>query len=111
MAQKQILIICGEASGEMHAANLCRALKTINPDIKISAVGSGLLRSAGAEVFYDIKGLAALGVFDVLLKLPKFFALKDLILRKITQDKPDAIIFVDFSGFNLRLAKAINNKI
>jgi len=111
MAQKQILIICGEASGEMHAANLCRALKNINPDIKVSAVGSSLLRSAGAEIFYDIKGLAALGLFDVLLKLPKFFALRDLILRKINLDKPDAVIFVDFSGFNLRLAKAINNKI
>lgn len=111
MAQKQVLIVCGEASGEVHAANLCRALKNINPDIRISGVGSDLLRNAGAQVFYDIKGLAALGLFDVLVKLPKFFALKNLILRKINTDKPDAIIFVDFSGFNLRLAKAINNKI
>lgn len=95
----------------MHAAGLCRAIKEINPGIKISAVGSSLLQSAGAEIFYDIKGLAALGLFDVLKKLPKFFALKDIILRKISAEKPDAIIFVDFSGFNLRLAKAVNNKI
>lgn len=50
-----------------------------------------------------------MGFFDVLKKLPKFLALKQLILSKITAQKPDAIIFVDFSGFNLRLAKAINN--
>jgi lipid-A-disaccharide synthase len=49
-----------------------------------------------------------MGLFDVLKKLPLFFSLKKLILQKIRQGKPDAIILVDFSGFNLRLAKAIN---
>ncbi len=111
MAQKQILIICGEASGELHAANLAQAIKEINPAIRISGIGSDLLRKAGVGVFYDIKGLAALGLFDVLKKIPRYLALKNLILEKISKDKPDAIIFVDFSGFNLRLAKAINNKI
>ena len=82
MAQKQILIICGEASGELHAAGLCRALKELNPDVKISGIGSDLLRNAGAEIFYDIKGLSALGLFDALKKLPRYFALKKLILEK-----------------------------
>lgn len=111
MEEKRVLIICGEASGELHAANLARAIKEINPAIKISGIGSDLLRNSGVEVFYDIKGLAALGLFDVLKKLPKFISLKNLILKKINEEKPGLIIFVDFSGFNLRLAKAINNKI
>lgn len=111
MAEKNILIICGEPSGEMHAAGLASALKKLNPEIKIFGIGSDLLRNAGAEIFYDIKGLSVMGFFDVLKKLPKFLALKQLILSKIAAQKPDAIIFVDFSGFNLRLAKAINNTI
>lgn len=111
MAQKNILIICGEPSGEMHAAGLASALKKLNPEIKISGIGSDLLRNTGVEIFYDIKGLSVMGFFDVLKKLPKFFALKKLILSKIAAQKPDAIIFVDFSGFNLRLAKAINNSV
>ena len=111
MAQKNILIICGEASGEIHAAGLARALKKIDPEISISGVGGELLRSSGAGVFYDIKELGVIGLFDVLKKLPKFFALKELILKKVNSEKPSAIIFVDFSGFNLRLAKDINNKI
>ena len=111
MAEKDILIICGEPSGEMHAAGLAKALKKINPEIKISGIGSDLLRNAGVEIFYEIKDLSVMGFFDVLKKLPKFIALKQLILSKITAQKPDAIIFVDFSGFNLRLAKAINNTI
>jgi lipid-A-disaccharide synthase len=111
MAQKHILIICGEPSGDLNAANLAAALKEIDPSIKISGVGGIALRQAGAEIIYDIKGLACIGLFDVLKKLPKFFILKKLILEKINAEKPDAIILVDFSGFNLRLAKDINKTI
>ena len=108
MAEKHILIICGEASGDLNAGNLATALKAIDPEIKISGVGGIHLRQAGAQIICDIKDLAVIGLFDVLKKLPKFFGLKKLILQKIKLEKPDAIILVDFSGFNLRLAKEIN---
>ena len=111
MAEKQILIVCGEASGDLNAANLAREIRKLDPSITIKAVGGDLLRHAGAQIIYDIKGLAVFGFFDVLKKLPQFFTLKDFLLKKIKEDKPDAIVFVDFSGFNLRLAKAINNAI
>jgi lipid-A-disaccharide synthase len=111
MAQIHLLIVCGEASGDLNAANLALALKNLNPEIKISGVGGDTMRQAGAEIFYDIKGLAVIGFFDVLKKLPKFFRLKKLILERIKQEKPNAIIFVDFSGFNLRLAKEIKKTI
>jgi len=111
MAQKQILIICGEPSGELHAANLTSAIKGINPEIRIFGVGSSLLARAGAEIIYDTKGLSVMGLFDVLKKLPKFLDLKKSILQKIESANFDAVIFVDFSGFNLRLAKEINKRI
>jgi len=111
MAQKQILIICGEPSGELHASLLTLAIKKINPEIKVSGVGSSLLAQAGADIIYDTKGLSVMGLFDVLKKLHKFILLKWLILEKIKEHKFDAVIFVDFSGFNLRLAKTINNSI
>ncbi len=111
MAEKHILIICGEPSGDLNAASLARAILEINPAIKISAVGGNLLRQAGAKILWDIQDLGVIGLFDVLKKLPKFFALKEFILDKINIDKPNAIILVDFSGFNLRLAKEINKKV
>lgn len=111
MAEKQVLIICGEPSGDLNAGNLATAIKAISPDTKISGVGGMHLRQAGAWIIYDIKDLACIGLFDVLKKLPKFFSLKKLILQKIKLEKPAAIILVDFSGFNLRLAKAINKTI
>ncbi|MDP2905829.1 MAG: lipid-A-disaccharide synthase [Candidatus Omnitrophota bacterium] len=111
MEQENIIIVCGEASGDMHAGNLAAALLKIDPTLAISGVGGQCLRGQGVTIWQDIKELGAFGLFDVLVKLPRFFALKKLILRKIEEKKPAAIILVDFSGFNLRLAKAINKKI
>lgn len=112
MAQiKHIFIICGEPSGDLNAANLAKAILQINPGIKISGVGGTLLRQAPALIYQDIKDLSVIGFFGALKKLPKFFALKKLILEKIKEEKPDAIILVDFSGFNLRLAKEIKKTI
>ncbi|MBU2258898.1 MAG: hypothetical protein KJ926_07285, partial [Candidatus Omnitrophica bacterium] len=112
MAQtKEILIICGEPSGDLLAGELARAIKKIDPQIRISGVGGNSLSETAAEIYCDIKELAVFGFFDALKKLPKFLALKELILKKIDEVKPSGIILVDFSGFNLRLAKAINKKI
>jgi len=112
MAQiNRIFIICGEPSGDLNAANLAKAILQINPKIKISGVGGPLLRQAPAEIYQDIKELSVIGLFDVLKKLPKFFSLQKLILQKIKEEKPDAIILVDFSGFNLRFAKKINKSL
>jgi len=108
---KHIIVVCGEPSGDLNASLLAEGLKKLNPEIKISAIGGELLRKAGAEIFFDIAGISVMGIFDVIRRLPKFFALKKLILKKIAEEKIDAIILLDFSGFNLRLAKAINKKI
>lgn len=111
MEEKKIIIICGEPSGDLHAGNLARELKQISPRIKIFGVGGAGLRQYSDEIYHDIKDLSAFGLFDVLKKLPLFFSLKKLLLRKIKEGKPDAVIFVDFGGFNLRLAKEINNSV
>jgi lipid-A-disaccharide synthase len=111
MEKEHILIVCGEASGDLNAASLARNILEISPSTKLSAVGGSLLKAAGAEIFYDIKDLSVMGLFSVLAKLPVFFTLKKLILRKINEERPDALILVDFSGFNLRLAKSVNKSI
>lgn len=106
-----LFIVCGEPSGDLNAAFLVKEIKNIAPEINISAVGGQYLKEAGVNIIADIRDLSVIGLFDVLRKLPKFFALKSIVLKEISKQKPQAIILVDFSGFNLRLAKAINNKI
>jgi len=108
---KNILIVAGEASGDLHAANLAKALKEINPNLRFFGIGGASMRNTDVEIYRDIKDFAVLGIFDVLKKLPRFIALKNLILQKISEKRIDALVLVDFSGFNLRLAKKINKKI
>jgi lipid-A-disaccharide synthase len=106
-----MMIVCGEVSGDLHASILAEAIKEIAPDTVISGIGGAFLRLTGARLYCDIKELAVMGLFDVLKKFPRFFALKKLIVKKIDEEKPDALILVDFSGFNLRLAKIVNKRI
>ena len=109
--KKKIIIVCGETSGDTHAGQLAGNIIKLNPEVEILAVGGHHLKESGATLFYDIKELSVLGFFDVIKKLPLFFRLRTIILERIKLFKPDLIILVDFSGFNLRLAKAINKQI
>ncbi len=93
------------------AGNLVSAIRKLNPQIKFQGVGGAQLAKTGTEIFCNISELSVMGFFDVLKKLPKFLKLKKTILEKINSHKPDCLILVDFSGFNLRLASAINKRI
>lgn len=105
------MIICGEPSGDLLAASLAKGIKDLLPAVVISGVGGKFMQEAKAEVFCQIKNLSVIGLFDALKKLPRFFALQKSILDKIKAENPDAIVLVDFSGFNLRLARKINKTI
>jgi lipid-A-disaccharide synthase len=112
MAQiKNILIVCGEPSGDLLAGNLVCAIQKLDPQIKFSGAGGLHLAKTGSEILYDINKLSVMGFFDVLKKLPKFLELKKTILKRISTHKPDCLIMVDFSGFNLRLASTLNKRI
>ena len=108
--EKKIVLVCGEPSGDLQAGLLVSKLKELDKTLRVFAVGGENLRLAGAEIFQDIKGLSVLGLFDVLKKIGVFKKLMAAVLEKIDQVKPDAVILVDFSGFNLRLAKAVNRR-
>ncbi|MDD5255621.1 MAG: lipid-A-disaccharide synthase [Candidatus Omnitrophica bacterium] len=107
----RILIVCGEASGDLHAAHLVRQLKALRPQLQVSAVGGARLAQEGAQIIFPIGELSVIGLFDVLRKLPRFFSLKKNILRMIASEHYDCLILVDFSGFNLRLARAVNRRL
>ncbi|TAN59615.1 lipid-A-disaccharide synthase [bacterium] len=109
--EKKIILVCGEPSGDLQAGLLATRLKELDPELRILAVGGEHLRRAGAEIFHDIKNLSVLGFFDAVRKLGDFKALMRLVLDKIEEARPQAVIFVDFSGFNLRLAKKINKRV
>lgn len=109
--EKKIITIAGEPSGDLQAGLLISRLKELDNSIKVFSIGGEYSKDAGAQIIREIKDLSVLGLFDVLKKLGKFKELMRLILEKLEEIKPSAIILVDFSGFNLRLAKEINKRI
>lgn len=104
------MIIAGESSGDFHSASLISALKSINPDLEICGIGGENMRAAGAEIFFDIAELSIIGFTCVLANLKKIKQLFNLVLKRIDQQVPDAVILVDYPGFNLKIAKEIKKK-
>lgn len=107
---KKIIIIAGEASGDLHAAHLIKHLKSISSDVEIGGLGGRLMKQAGAEIYYDLTDIAVIGFFEILKNLSKFRSAFNLLLRKIDQVKPDVVILIDYPGFNLKLAKEIKKR-
>ncbi|MBI4387404.1 MAG: lipid-A-disaccharide synthase [Elusimicrobia bacterium] len=106
---KRFLIVAGDPSGDFHAAHLARALKALEPGVRIAAVGGSLLRAAADEFIEDVASLGVTGFLEPLRKLPFFFKLLRRLERWLRAHKPAAVICVDFYGFNrwvLAAAKA-----
>ncbi len=107
---KKILIIAGEASSDLHAANLVKSLKEIYPDLKFFGLGGEKMQKAGVELIYNLVDFAVVGFVEVLKNLSKFKLIFNDTLKKIDEEKPDLAILVDYPGFNLRLAKEIKKR-
>jgi len=104
---KKVIIIAGEPSADMHGESLSRALKKLDPSIRITGIGGPLMRKAGVETFADLTPYAVIGFIEVLKHFLVFQKAFNLTLDKIKQTRPDAVILIDYPGFNLRLAKMI----
>jgi lipid-A-disaccharide synthase len=97
-------LIAGEASGDMHAANLISALRKLDPQAEFRCFGGDKMKEAGASLFIHYREMALMG-FDVVKKYPVIRKNKMLCRADILQYKPDVLILVDYSGFNLPMAK------
>ena len=107
---KHLIIISGEASGDMRAAGLARAIKELDPSIKLSGIGGEHMRAASVECFADITELAVIGIVEVLKNFNRIKRVFEQTLQHIDNTRPDAVILVDYPGFNLRLAQKIKER-
>lgn len=103
-------IVAGEASGDLHGSNLMNALNKIDSDADIRFWGGDLMQAAGGTLVKHYKERAFMGFIEVIMNLNKIF--KDISFCKndIASFKPDVVIFIDNSGFNLRIAKWAKQK-
>ncbi|MFB3897507.1 MAG: lipid-A-disaccharide synthase [bacterium] len=103
----RILIIAGEESGDLHASNLCLALKQLNPEIKFIGLGGQRMQDAGVTLLHNLVERAVVGFWEPIKQLNYFRKLMAELEQYVKLEKPDAIILVDYPGFNLRFAARI----
>lgn len=109
-SQKHFFIVAGEASGDLHAAHLVDELKKLDPSLTFSGVGGAHLAASGVKLYKDISNLAVVGFIEVLKHYPEIRSVFNLILQKIAETQPAAVILVDYPGFNLRLARVLKKR-
>ena len=102
-------IIAGEASGDLHGANLMKALYKEDSNATIRFWGGDLMENIGGTLVSHYKERAFMGFFEVLMNLFKIIGFIKFCKKDIAQFKPDVVVFIDNSGFNLRIAKWVKS--
>lgn len=98
-------IVSGEASGDLHGSNLMKALFQADKDAEIRFWGGDLMNAVGGTMVSHYKERAFMGFVEVVMNLRKILGFISFCKRDIEQFRPDVIVFIDNSGFNLRIAK------
>ena len=106
-------LIVGEASGDLHASNLMKSIKEHDTDAQFRFFGGDLMSAVGGERVKHYRELAYMGFVPVLLHLRTIFANMKLCKKDVLEWNPDALILVDYPGFNLSIAEYVhkNSKI
>lgn len=106
-----VMLVAGETSGDAHGAELITALRRRKADLRFIGCGGPRMAAAGQEQLFDLTKHAVVGLTEA---VGKYFTFRSLFFRLVTlarMQKPDAVVFIDNSGFNLRLAEALRPKL
>jgi len=101
---RSVLVIAGEISGDQRAAELVRAIQARQPGVRFWGIGGDDLRAAGMEIVYDTHAMAVMGVGEVLRRYGFFRRVFADLVTQARARRPDAVLLVDYPGFNLRFA-------
>ena len=108
MNEKNIWIMAGEASGDLYGSHLYHEIKKKLPDATIKGMGAQEMKKAGVDILVDSSELGVIGFVEVIKMYPTFKRLFNQLLKQAIEEKPDAVIMIDYPGFNLRLAKKLH---
>jgi lipid-A-disaccharide synthase len=101
----KLAIVAGEASGDLHAAEVVRELKRLDPTLKTFGIGGDLLEREGMHILHHAREMGIVGLFNVLRHLGMFRRIFNELVETIARERPDAVVLVDYPDFNLRLAR------
>jgi lipid-A-disaccharide synthase len=103
-----VMVSCGEASGDLYAGALARAIQVQAPEARIFGFGGERLAAAGAELVGDYRGIAVTGLTEVLRVLPRTWWMYRQLVARARAERPDVFVAIDFPDFNFRLASAVH---
>jgi len=104
---RKLFLIAGEPSGDLEGSLLIKEIKTLAPNTEFYGLGGHLMQNEGAHIYYDLANEAVVGFVDVIKKIRFFKKVFKETLDKIKEQRPDAVIFIDYPGFNLRMVKKV----
>src|SRR5512143_1629899 len=107
MEPKKILLVAGEASGDLHGSHLVEAIQRLDPEIQFLGVGGEGLKRVGMKLLYHSQSLSVVGITEVFAKLGTILKALRVLKRSLEKEKPDLVILIDFPEFNLRLARTV----
>lgn len=107
---KELLVVAGEASGDLHGARLVSELRRLVPGLKTFGLGGDELRAAGLEPVAHSSEVAVVGITEVLRVLPRIKEVFAALLREVDRRRPAAAVLIDFPDFNLRLARELERR-
>jgi len=108
---KDIFIIAGENSGDLHGSNLVRELLKLDPELKIGGIGGEQLKQAGVSLLANIVDrLAIIGLTGVIKNAERILRLYFKVLRYLDEVRPAAVILIDYPGFNFKIMKAAKKR-
>lgn len=102
---KNLLIVAGEASGDMHGASLVREIKRKSPGVSISGIGGPKMEAEGMEILFHIRQMAFLGFAEVVRHLPFIKKVQAALIEEVKSKNIDTVVLIDYPGFNLSIAK------
>ena len=105
----KIFIVAGEPSGDLHGSKLIHAIQSIEPNSSFMGHGGDSMKNTGMQILEHVDTLTMMGFSEVIRHLPKMIRIMTKTIETINRVKPDRIILIDYPGFNLRLAKKIQN--
>lgn len=108
--QYDLFIFAGEPSGDLHGEHLLENLKKKRPNLKIKGIGGPRMRAVGLECLLPMEEFQVMGFIDVLSSLPKLYRMFKKIRDEILSAKPSAVLFIDYPGFNLRMARSLKKR-
>jgi len=107
MNSKNVLVIAGEASGDLHGASLIRELKNLDSSLKIFGIGGDKMKAEGMELIYHIDKMAFLGFVEVIKHLPFIKKVQRDLIAEVKKRKVSEVVLIDYPGFNLSIAKKL----